>query len=187
MKKIIMRFFGALLLILIVFLIVRIIIAESEGTLSDAMPTAALTEAYDGGKDILTHDIGQPNSTDGFMRCYSLIWIPSEGELQVTVKYNYSVYKYNNLTKGSAFAFKLYDSASGKEFDDYSEVRDASGRYGYYRLAFHGVSFSGASDVEIVMCSPDYISDYSVVKLHMSGQTFEKYELSEEEIAKLGE
>ncbi|MBQ7715663.1 MAG: hypothetical protein IJT70_07330 [Clostridia bacterium] len=187
MKKIIMRIFGAFLLILLVFLIVRIFIAESEGTLSDAMPTAALKEAYYGGEDILTHGIEEPNSTDGVMRCYSLIWIPSAGEMQVTVKYNYGIYRNNNLTEGSPFAFKLYDSASEKEYDDYSEKRDESGHYGYYRLAFHGVSYSPGSDIEIVMCSPDYNFDYSVVKLHASGQEFVKYELSDEEIAALGE
>ena len=185
MKKAFHIVIGIIVAMVAVGSIIMIFTSESKTVLRDIMPTDAAKNAYASGGGILTHDTKQELSFDGYMRCYSLIFIPEEKELQITVKSNNSVYEKLGTTAERGFVFKLYDVDAKTEFTEYSEQRAAQGRYGYYRLAFRGVEFSDKADIELIMLCPDDEERGSVIKLHEAGQMFEEYELSKEEIAQL--
>ena len=186
MKKAFKFVVGLTVLLVAVGAIIMIWISESKSVLCDITPTDAAKEAYASGGEILYHDTDQELSFDGYMRCYALIYIPGGKELQITVKSNNSVYEKLGTTESRGYRFKLYDTETGKEFTDYSEVRESDGRYGYYRLAFSGVEFSDSADIELVMLSPGDDELGSVIKLHKAGQKFKEYNLTKEEIASLG-
>ncbi len=185
MKKAFHTVVGIIVALVAVGSIIMIFMSESKSVLRDIMPTDAAKAAYSSGEGILCHDTKQELSFDGYMRCYSLIYIPSERELQITVKTNNSVYEKLGTTAERGFVFKLYDTETKKEYTEYAGERAAEGRYGYYRLAFSGVEFSDKADIELVMLCPDDEERGSVIKLHEAGQEFEEYKLSKEETAKL--
>ena len=185
MKKAFHTVMGIIAALVAVGSIIMIFTSESKSVLCDVMATDAAKTAYSSGEQILCHDTKQELSFDGYMRCYSLIYIPAERELQVTVKSNVSVYEKLGTTAERGFVFKLYDVETGKEFTKYAEQRESSGRYGYYRLAFSGVEFSDKADIELVMLCPDDVERGSVIKIHEAGQEFTEYKLSKEEIAQL--
>ena len=153
--------------------------------LNEITPTDCARAAYSAGEKLLTHEPDMTISGDGYMRCYSIVYIPSEKEFQVTVKFNKTAYDKLGASVEDGFAFKLYDTASDKEFTDYTATRDSEGLYGYYRIVFSGVSFLDTSDLEVVMFPKDDDSKYSAIKIHKSGQAFEDYKLSEKEVASL--
>lgn len=186
MKKVLFYVFIALLLVFVVWLIVNFTIMDSQSVLHDITPTDGAVSAYQSGGEILTHDPDQTMSAEGFMHVYSMIYIPSAKEFQITVKYNKSVYDKLGATAEAGFEFKLYNTETGEENVDYSEKRDTEERYSYYRLVFDGVEFSDAADLELVMFPKGDDSRYSALKVHKAGQVFEQYKLSEEEIASLG-
>ena len=186
MKKVIFYVFIALFLAFVVWLVVNFAIMDAQSTLSDVTPTEGAAAAYKNGDDILTHDPDQTMSVEGYMHVYSMIYIPSAKELQITVKYNKSVYEKLGTTAEDGFAFKLFNTETEEETTDYTAKRDTEDRYSYYRLAFSGVEFSDAADLELVMFPPQNESSFSAMKIHRAGQKFVQYDLSKEEIASLG-
>ncbi len=186
MKRVFHIVMGIIVALVAAGSIIMIFTSESKSVLCDIMPTDAAKMAYASGGGILAHDTKQELSFDGYMRCYSLIYIPEEKELQITVKSNNSVYEKLGTTAERGFVFKLYDVETETDFTEYAEERASQGRYGYYRLAFSGVEFSDNADIELVMLCPDDDERGSVVKIHEAGQKFEEYRLSKEEIAALG-
>ncbi len=190
MKKIIKSICYAFLALFFVFVVVRIVMFDSSSVLSEITPTNGAKAAYAAGEEILTHKMLQGVSDDGYTRAYSLVYIPSEKEIQVTVKYNMSIYKNAGLEKGDKISFKLYETSGEKEFFPSDSVFEEKMNYGYCRVVFTGVDFDETSDLEIVMCSDDYSEDFSVYKLHeanSSRQEFEEYKLSGKEKNLLGE
>ena len=185
---IIMVLFGAFLL----FMLFLIITSESKTVFNEITWTQGAKEAYDAGGDILTHKADQQLSTDGYMRCYAIIWIPSANEVQVTVKHNVGVYEKAGTSPDVGFGFKLYNTGTKVAFTDYTAKREEKGRYGYYKLVFKDVEFDPETeDLEIVMFPKHDEEKFSVLKLHNSGtmmgykQDFEPYDFSKKEIAAL--
>ncbi len=186
MKKIISYVFIALFAVFVGWLIFRIVVMESKSVLSEITPTDQAAAVYKDGGEFLTHEPAQTMSFDGYMHLYSLVYLPDAKELQITVKYNKSVYEKLGATAEAGFGFKLYDTLTGEENTDYTFKRDTEDRYSYYRLAFEGVEATDGSDLEIVMFPKGDDTAFTAAKIHKSGQVFEDYKLSEEEIASLG-
>ena len=186
MKKVIFYVFVALFLAFVVWLIVNFAIMDDKSVLSDITPTDGVREAYRNGEEILTHEPDQIMSSDGYMHVYSMIYIPSAKEFQITVKYNKSVYEKLGTTAEAGFGFKLFNNETYEENSAYSSERDTADRYSYYRLVFENVEFSDRADLELVMFPKDNEASFSAMKIHRADQEFEEYKLSEEEIASLG-
>lgn len=195
MRKVIRWICYALLAVFFAFVVVRIMMFESSSVLSEITPTENAKAAYAAGKRILTHGMIQSVSDDGYTRAYSFVCIdtedPGKFEIQVTVKYNMSVYDAAGTPEGTGFGFKLYNTEFEKEyFPTYTETEE-KGRYGYCRVVFDGVTVSANGDLEIVMSNKDYTEDYSVYKLHdvtgPKSQDFVPYKLSKNEKKLLGE
>lgn len=191
MGKVIKRIFGVFLALFFIFVVARIIIFDSSSVLSEITPTDNAKAAYAAGEAIQTHKMIQSLSDDGYTRAYSLIYIPTKNEIQVTVKYNMSIYQHAGTPEGTGFGFKLYDTEDGKEyFPAYSETEE-KGAYGYCRVVFEDVTVPVNGDLEIVMTNKDYTTDYSVFKIHETTgtkvQEFVNYKLSKNEKELLGE
>ena len=187
-KKILKWICYVFIILVIGLLLWRIFYAESKNVMSDVTPTDAAISAYKAGEEFLTHRTVQIGgiSNDGFMRCYAFVYIPSQGEMQVTVKTNESIY--GSIPNIKGFSFKLYDPATKEEWQASSVETLKKGVYMYFRPVFDGVTFDESSDdeLEIVMTSEDGTEDYSVFKLHDNTAEFKKYKLSSKEKASLG-
>ena len=186
MKKVIFYVFVALFLAFVVWLVINFSIMDASDVLSGITPTDGAKAAYAAGDEILTHDPDQRMSSDGYMHVYSMIYIPSAKEFQITVKYNKSVYEKLGATAEEGFGFKLFNTETEEENTDYTQTRDTEERYSYYRLVFENVGFSENADLELVMFPKGNDSSFSAMKIHRADQKFEQYKLSREEIASLG-
>lgn len=186
MKKIIKWIFAALLAVFVAAIVIRIFQAESTGALSDVLPTDNAKKAYAEGEVFYSHDVDQERSSDGAIMAYSLVYIKDEGEIQITVRHNKSIYERLKIKDGTKFGFKIYNASTEKEFEAYEEKTESDKMYVCHRVAFKDVEFSENEELELVMSSADFGVDYSVLKLHSAEQKFEEYSLSKGEIAELG-
>ncbi|MBR6917820.1 MAG: hypothetical protein IKN38_06510 [Clostridia bacterium] len=186
MKKIIFWVFIVLFVLFVAAILWRVFEMDAKSIFSDITPSEAAKRAYGSGEKILTHDVDQPMSFDGYMQVYSFVYIPEERELQIMVKHNQSVYEKLGASSEAGFAFKLYNTETEEEYTDYTASRDMEGRYRYYRLLFSGVEFSDEADIELVMYPSGNDESHSALKLHKSGEEFYDYKMSKKEIESLG-
>ena len=187
MKKVLTVIFLLIFAVAIGFAVVMISISESTSVLDLVTPTDAVKAANASGGEIFELDPEIAISYDGYMRCYTIVWIPEAKELQVSVKSNNSTYEKLGATKADGYDFMLYDVASETEYRTYTEEREYEGRYSYFRLVFEGVEFDENVSLELIMFPKGKETPYSYFMLHESGEELKTYKLSKEEIALLGE
>lgn len=187
MRKVLTAIFLAAFAVVLIFAIVMISISESTSVLDLVTPTAAVKTAYESGGKILTYSPEQSISFDGYMRCYSIVWIPEAKEFQVSVKSNNSTYEKLGATKADGYDFMLYDVESETEYRAYTETKEYEDRYSYFRLVFEDVEFGEDVSLELIMFPKGKETPYSYFMLHESGELLKNYKLSKEEIASLGE
>ena len=87
---------------------------DDKGSLTEIVPTEAAKEAYAAqGKDaFVTHKLLKSLSADGYFSMHSLIYNENGRELQITGRYNESVYKYWGVENGDEFYWELRDRKS---------------------------------------------------------------------------
>lgn len=162
--------------------ILRCCVAADQSHLDTIIPTDALRAAYtDGTVEILTHEVVAEISSDGYMSCYAFTWSPEAREVQITVRYNNSVFEYNNLPTDSVLSFTLIDSATEKEYTPSYIEEDHFWMYNYRRLVFSDIDVSEASDLVVYMlCGEAQISSDTI---HYADQNVvnEPYKLSRAE------
>ena len=187
MKKILTGVFFALFGIVVVGIFVLSAIGDAEDGPNTITATSGAVSAYKNGDPILTHKTDMKLSTDGNIKCYKMIYIPSAKEFQITVKYNKIVYEKLGANEDEGFDFVLYNTKTGEENTSYIvSDRSAKGRFCYYRLVFHEVVIQDDADIELAMHPAGKRDVGSAIKLHRSTQQFEDYKLSKKEIAALG-
>jgi len=145
--------------------IFRCCFAADRSTLNDIIPTDGLRAAYaaDGELEILSHEVVREISEDGYMAAYAFVWIPEAGEVQLTVRYNDSVYEYNGLPAGDTFTFVLTDSKSGKVYEAAVLAEEKKWMYNFRRLSFSGVEITEGNDLVLCMlCGGEEISQDTV-------------------------
>lgn len=183
-KKIIKWVWYAFVAIAIALIIIRIFLADASSVLKNVTATNEAVTAYANGEEFLTHRMTQSISDDGIMRCYSLIYIPEEKQIQITVKFNKSIY--DEVSKDEKFGFKLYTTESEKLIEASHIDRAEQGLYGYCRAIFDNVEFDIGEALEVIMTDSDYTEEYSVYRIHEENMKFKTYKLSKSEENLLG-
>ena len=73
---------------------------------------------------------------------YGLMYIPEANEVQLTVRYNRSVYEYNNIPEDTPFSFYLSVGASGEKLPLTVGASESKLMYEYRRLVLDGIELS---------------------------------------------
>ncbi|MBQ7907079.1 MAG: hypothetical protein IJ309_03795 [Clostridia bacterium] len=150
--------FGVALLAFVIFLIVRISWSDHKA-LNGLWVTDSFVDAVvkdDGGyNEIFTHDTESAfmDSDEGSVFPYSLIYIPSQGYVQLTVRYNkHQLDKVRvqcpNFKNDSVF-YTLTDKNGATYTPSIIEFEE-NASYGYYKIEFTGVNFD-ADELSINM------------------------------------
>lgn len=184
-KKIIKWIWYTFVIVAIALIIFRIFMSDSSSVFKNITATDEAKAAFAAGEEILTHRMTQSISDDGVMRCYSFIYIPSEKQVQITVKFNKSIY--DKVSGNEKFGFKLYTSESKNLIEASHIDRAEEGLYGYCRAVFDGVEFADGEALEVIMTDSEYTEDYSVYRIHEENMKFKTYKLSKNEKKLLGE
>lgn len=182
--KIFKKTVAALVYIFCALMVFRCCFAANHSTLSDIYPTDALRAAYAAQGDslsLLSHDVASSISSDGYMTCYAFVYCPDASELQVTVRYNASVFTYNSLPEDTRLRYTLFDSGSGTEYDVVIAEEETHWMYTYQRLVVSGVSLTDENDLDIRMYADDRQISSDTVHYADQNVVLEPYKLSRSE------
>ena len=144
---------SAIVFILCGLFIFRCCIAADQSRLSDITPNDALNAAYAADPDLtmLTHDTPFEISEDGYMIAYGLVMIPSIEQVQITVRYNESIFDYNSLPADATFTYTLTDSVTGEEIEAVPAEEEAQWMYFYRRLVFDGIALTEENNLTVTI------------------------------------
>lgn len=152
--KIVKKVVAALVYIFCALMIFRCCFAADHSTLSDIYPTDALRTAYaaqGSSLTLLSHDVASDISSDGYMTCYGFVYSPDTDEIQITVRYNASVFTYNQLPEDTKLHYTLYDSDTEIEHDAVIVEEESRWMYTYQRLSVSGVRVTDTNNLELRM------------------------------------
>ena len=170
----------SILYILIGLFIFRCCFASNQSTLNDVLPTDALTAASADGviPEMLTHDIVTEISQDGNIACYAFVYIPEIREIQLTVRYNDSIYEKESLAADTVFTFGLTDSDTKAQVTGEILATKKVWMYTYHRLVFREVSISDTNDLLLQMYAGDKAVAVDVIHYKDQNVVLKPYKLS---------
>ena len=166
--------------ILIGLFIFRCCFASNRSTLNDLVPTDALSAASADGviPEMLTHDIVTEISQDGNVACYAFVYIPEIREVQITVRYNSSIYEKESLPTDTVFTFGLTDSDTKEEVPGEILETKTVWMYTYHRLVFRNVSITDTNDLLLQMYAGDKAGAVDVLHYKDQNVVLKPYKLS---------
>lgn len=153
-QKIIKSIVYAVVLLLCLLIVLRCCLNSDRSTLDDLVKTDALASvvsAEPGDKMAVRvlEDDASELSSDGYFCAYGFTYIPEAAEVQVTVRYNRSVYEYNNIPEGTVLTFYLSLGASGEKIPMTVVLSESRLMYEYRRLSLDGIELA---DDSVVYC-----------------------------------
>ena len=109
MKKFVKYTFIVLLCLIIGFLILRTVLYSDKSVFDHFEITDASRAAYaeHGTLDVLEMEYKNRTSENGYFCAYSMFYVKQTGELQVTVRYNTSAFKYTDTTDDADIEFLI--------------------------------------------------------------------------------
>ena len=170
----------SIMYILIGLFIFRCCFASNRSTLNDLVPTDALSAASADGviPEMLTHDIVTEISQDGNVACYAFVYIPEIREVQITVRYNSSIYEKESLPMDTVFTFGLTDSDTKEEVPGEILETKTVWMYTYHRLVFRNVSITDTNDLLLQMYAGDKAVAVDVLHYKDQNVVLKPYKLS---------
>ena len=135
--------------------IFRCCIAADQSVLKQLTVTDSLREAYAADPDLemLTHEMPFEISEDGYLSGYALVMIPSIEQTQITLRYNDSIYSYNELPEDAYFTYRLTDSETGEEVIGKVLASQDKWMYNYRRVVFDGLSWTQENNLTVSLYS----------------------------------
>ena len=117
MVKVIKQIATAILFIICGMFIFRCCMVADKSVFDELFATESLTAAYaDGEFAVQTVKVEKEIADDGYFAAYAFYFVPETGEVQVTVRWNDSVYEYTDMTEGHEYSFHLLNEATGETF-----------------------------------------------------------------------
>ncbi len=185
-RKIIGRILILVFIVGVLVMLGRIFMMDDNGSLTKIIPTDSARKAYASlGKEAFsTHKFSAPIAPDGYFTAHSLVYNKGYGELQLTARYNESVYKYLGVEDGSDFYWELRDVEGNTV--SVGRVADEEQKYFYrhFRLIFSDVKVEEGDSLFLFMCcdTVEYPKAETVgFAVHRPGQDWKKYKLDSEE------
>jgi len=177
MVKIIKQIATAILFIICGMFIFRCCMVADKSIFDELAATPSLVTAYaDGDLAVKTVKVEKEIADDGYFAAYAFCFIPETGEVQVTVRWNDSVYEYTDMTKGHEYSFHLLNETTGETFP--LTVLESKKRaiYNYRKLSADAVNLGDTDTLTVVMELRDGFESTQVVRY--GEQPFEEYKLS---------
>ncbi len=180
MEKIIKRFATAVVFIICGLFIIRCCMVADKSVFSDLTATPALIAAYsDGEVAVKTVKVEREIADDGYFSAYAFYYTPEAGEVQVTVRWNDSVYSYTDMPEGTEYTFHLLNETTGETYPATAIMSKKRSLYNYRKLTASGVNLGEEDTLVVVMELRDGFESTQVVRY--GEQPFKDYKLSGKE------
>lgn len=185
MVKAIKRVATAILFIICGMFILRCCMVADKSVFDDLTATPALVSAYaDGSLSVKTVKVEAEIADDGYFSAYSFYFVPENGEVQITVRWNDSVYTYTDMTEGHEYTFHLLNETTGETFPLTALESKKRSIYNYRKLDAVGVDLGDTDKLTVVMELRDGFESTQVIRY--AEQSLEDYKLSGGEKKALG-
>ncbi len=166
-KKIVKRVLVFIIFAICALLIWRVIVLSDKSKLSTLEITDSISQTIKSGEaKVLTSDIYQELSASGYFCAYGLYYDPVSKELQITVRWNDSIYKKSSsISDGAEFDFFISNETSGNKYEVFSILKsDKNLMYNYRKLIFTGVEAEDSSQISLTMKIPGIGEDSQTLK-----------------------
>lgn len=184
-SRIAKRIFIGFILVLVLVILGRILLLEDDSLLSELYSTEAAEVAYGelGKTAFKTHKIPTSLAPDGYYSANGLIFVESEGELQVTSRYNDSLYNYLSAPADAEFTWTLVDKANEVTYEGKILETGKKYMYNYTKLSFSDVEIEEDSELYLFMHYEDKYPEETTegLLLHNPVTDFKRYRLSKAE------
>ncbi len=175
-QKIIKTVVYAVVLLLCLLIVLRCCLNSDRTTLDDLVKTDALSAVLAADTDSriavqVLHENASELSSDGYFCAYGFTYIPEAAEVQLTVRYNRSVYEYNGISEETPLTFYLSIGASGEKLPVTVAAEESKLMYEYRRLVLDGIELS---DDAVLYCWMEMTPGvYSSTAVKYAEQPFE--------------
>lgn len=163
-KKTIQTFATAVVLFLCAMIVLRCCYSSDRSYMTEIVADDALRQAYAAGEltVLTTHENAGEISSDGYFSAYGFVYFPECRQVQLTVRYNKSIYEYHGLPEDAVFSYTLGYEESGERFSPTSVTTEKKGIYTYSRLVFDGVELAELDLYCYMQISDSYESKHPV-------------------------
>ena len=187
-KRILWSIFFGICALVIILVLIRIFLMSDKKTLSELYPSENAIAAYEGGNEFVSHSVYEDIADDGYYSANGLIYCPETKELQITGRYNDSLYTYFDCADTVEFTWRLEDRANEKTYEGKVVESAEKYLYNYRKIIFEDVEINDESEMYLFLCYEDKYPVEDKTKgllIHIPGEEFKTYKLSKEEIEKL--
>ena len=158
---------------------------EDDSLLSEIFATDGAVAAYgaDGKNAFSTHKVPTSLAPDGYYSANGLIYIADSNEIQITSRYNDSLYTYLSAPEGTEFTWTLKDKSNDAVYEGKVLETGKKYIYNYTKLVFSDVEISEDSELYLFMHYEDKYPEEETegLLLHNGHTDFKRYRLSREE------
>lgn len=183
--------FIVMVAMILIAILGRIFMMEDNDLLSELFATenAVAVYAEDPEEGFKYHAVADDLADDGYYSANGLIYIESKNELQITARYNDSLYTYLNTPDTTEFYYTLVDTSTENTYEGKVLDQGEKYMYNYEKLVFEGVEIGESSELYLFLHFEDKYpveGETEGLLIHHADQTFKSYKLSKDEIAALG-
>ena len=140
-KKIFTTAVGLIVLVLCGLIVLRCCMSADRSIMTDIIPSEALRNAYTSGAltAVTTEEPAADIADDGYYSVYGLVYFPELHQVQITVRYNRSLFSYVGKPEGTEFSYTLGEKDGSERISPTVVETYEKGIYIYRRLVFDGV------------------------------------------------
>ncbi len=185
------NFFILIVGMLVVAILGRIYMMEDNDHLSYLFATDNAKAAYSENEKAFSYHNPTDNlSNDGYYSANGFIYNADKNELQITARYNDSLYVYLDTEDKTEFTFTVYDVATKTEYEAKKLQFGEKYMYNYEKLVIEDIEITDETELYLIMHFEDKYpveedDKQAGLVIHGAGQTMKTYKLSKEEKAAL--
>ncbi len=184
MEKIVKKCAVIIIFILCFMFILRCCMVADKSTFDELYITDRLRDAYSDGELVIkTVNVEEEIADDGYFCAYALFYSPETGDVQITVRWNDSVYDYTDMATGHEYSFYILNETTGERFPATAIDSIKKTLYNYRKLSAENVNVSEGDRLTVVMELRDGFESTQVVRY--GEQPFKEYKIPKKLLAEL--
>ncbi len=174
---------------LVIAILGRIFMMEDNDLLSEIYATNNAVQVYENGGEFKTHKVFEKLSDDGYYSANGFIYNEVCKELQITARYNDSLFTYFDTPDTTDFSYTILDKATEAVYEGKIVTTDEKYMYNYEKLVFADIEITEKSELYLFLHFEDKYpveDETEGLLLHHPGQDLKTYKLSKAEKEALG-
>ena len=180
------NFFIVIVAMLLIAIFGRVFMMEDNDLLSELRATEGAVSAYkaDPENAFFTHKLSEKLTHDGYYSANGFVYIKESGEIQITARYNDSLYGYFDTPETTEFTYTIVDTSTDTVYEGEVVERGEKYMYNYDKLVFKNVEIGEESELLLFLHFEDKypVEDESKgLLIHHPAQEFKAYKLSKTE------